>query len=122
MKFGFFSTSAVVSKAAFFPRKERPEGADCVRDCIVGAAGRVGYPHSCFDEGGCWLGWDGSRQVAECAPEHVPGGGPGGRRVGLPSGRRYCSARRPAAHINCESVLAKDEALQQNCGFDYADL
>jgi hypothetical protein len=25
-------------------------------------------------------------------------------------------------HINCESVLAKDEALQQNCGFDYADL
>jgi hypothetical protein len=25
-------------------------------------------------------------------------------------------------HIDCESVLAKDEALQQNCGFDYADL
>ncbi len=25
-------------------------------------------------------------------------------------------------HIDCESVLAKDEALQQNCGFDYAYL
>jgi hypothetical protein len=25
-------------------------------------------------------------------------------------------------HIDCEIVLAKDEALQQNCGFDYAYL
>jgi hypothetical protein len=52
----------VVSKTAFFPRKGRPEGADCVRDCIVGAAGRVGNPHSCFDEGG--VGWAGVAPVS----------------------------------------------------------